>query len=215
MSRGFGDNGDGGIVLSGVLDHGDLLVVIDALSFQSTRSRFFGGGPDISDRLDAIVEKLKSVSPLPPGERTHGYEWFRACSSVKSSAFFGCYLVEERTGYDSRAYHLDVVADRSVQRVVRGGSRGEIEAALQGVSSCLRELAPLSAEPVVILAGTLELSAPVEVPGTHRETGAERREVLRPLAEAVGKALSTVTPAIRIIVWKWHLTPLLFRGRLA
>lgn len=192
-------NSNGGMKLdlSGVFQMGDLIMMVDALEYAATRS-FMNDGKDASGRFQEIIAQLKAVSPLPKGDRTMGHEWYRACKAAAKCAYFGAYMVKHDISYRQNDFHLDVVCDGEIHRVVSSGMRGEIEAALPGIRACLRDLAPIEAESVTLLKGLVDLFQNVAIRQVETQEW-ENRGRLDPVQARMKELMSPVTPYVHVI----------------
>lgn len=193
-------NGGRTLDLNGLLNVGDLMFMIDSLSFAATRARFCDGdkgGVEVSERLREIVGKLKEMSPLPKGDRTTGFEWFFACRAASTCSHYGVYLIEEKH-YNGSGVHMEIVCDDTVHRIVTNGDRDEIAASLQSIREYIRDIAPVSAEPLTVLKGLVDLPSRVAI---EREDDFRRNKVSRfiPLTEAMRDHLASATPFVHII----------------
>jgi hypothetical protein len=155
-------NGGTTLDLNGVFTMGDLVMMIDLFQYGVGRSMMCEGR-DASKRMEEIVEQLKALSPLPKGKCSLGHEWYRACKAASSATYYGAYMVEIPRSYRGSDFHMDVVCDGEVHRVVQEGVREDIEASLLAVRQCLRDLAPVSAEPVTILKGLVDLDQEIDI----------------------------------------------------
>ncbi|MCZ7862660.1 hypothetical protein O9X98_14895 [Agrobacterium salinitolerans] len=190
-------NGGAGLDLNGVFKIGDLVMMIDVFEYGVVRSMMCEG-KDASKRMQEIVEQLKALSPLPKGDRSMGHEWYRACKAASKSSFYGAYMVEDRNGYRDNDFHMDVVCDGEVHRVVEKGEREEIEAALASVRQCLRDLAPVTAEPITVLKGLIDLSERVEIAHKEVQPWANKGR-LDAVSATMKDQLAPATPYVHVI----------------
>jgi hypothetical protein len=190
-------NGGAGIDLNGVFKIGDLIMMIDVFEYGVVRSMMCEG-KDASERMKVIVEQLKALSPLPKGERSLGHEWYRACKAASNASFYGAYMVEDKSGYRSSDFHMDVVCDGEVHRVVERGDRGAIEAALLPVRQSLRDLAPVAAEPITVLKGLIDLTDYVQIAREELQSWANKGR-LDGVQALMNEQLAPATPYVHVI----------------
>ena len=195
-----GDNGGGKLAIGDLFETADLMMLIETLNFAATRSRFSSGpgNEEVSRRFHFLSEKLLALSPLPKGERSLGFEWFKAMKKAAACRFYGAYLVEEDQGYRETHCHLDVVCDDEVHRVVTKGRKEEIVSSLPEVLRFVREAAPIDAEPLVGLNGMVDLGERVEIRRRGNQ-GWENKGRLDGVSRAMEKALSPATPFVHVV----------------
>lgn len=127
-----------------------------------------------------------------------GHEWYRACKAASKASFYGAYIVEDSNGCRENECHLDIVCDDEVHRVVSKGKREEIEAALPSVRQCLRDLAPVQAEPITVLKGLVDLIDHVEV--ARKETQEWRNKGPLDAVQAIMRnQLAPATPYVHVV----------------
>jgi hypothetical protein len=190
-------NGGATLDLNGIFTIGDIVMMIDLLQYGAARS-MMTEGKDASERMVKLQEQLVALSPLPKsGDRSSmGYEWFRACKAASNCAYFGAYMVElER--YRENEYHVDIVVDGEVQRVVSNGKKAEIEAALPAIRQCLRDLAPIDAEPVILLKGLVDLGERIDVRRLE-SLDWQNKGRLDAVQVSMSDRLSTATPYVHV-----------------
>lgn len=190
-------NGGAGLDLNGVFKIGDLIMMIDVFEYGVVRSMMCEG-KDASKRMEEIVEQLKALSPLPKSERSLGHEWYRACKAASKSSYYGAYMVEDQNGYRNNDFHMDVVCDGEVHRVVEKGERSEIEAALVSVRQCLRDLAPVAAEPITLLKGLVDLNDRIDIASKEAQAWANK-DRLNAVSAAMENQLAPATPYVHVI----------------
>lgn len=190
-------NGGAGLDLNGVFRMGDLVMMIDVFEYGATRSMMCEG-KDASIRMQEIVEQLKTLSPLPKGDRSLGHEWYRACKAAAKATYYGAYIVEIPRGYRDNDFHMDVVCDGEVHRVVECGKREEIEASLVAVRQCLRDLAPVSAEPVTLLKGLVDLEQEVSIRSREDQEWRNKGR-LDEVQAAIEGRFAPATPYVHVI----------------
>ncbi|MBY3155223.1 hypothetical protein HFO56_23150 [Rhizobium laguerreae] len=198
MADGKQGNGEATLDLNGIFAIGDIVMMIDLLQYGAVRS-MMGEGKDASERMVQLREQLVALSPLPKsGDRSSiGHEWFRACKAASKCSYYGAYMVERENSRNNE-YHMDIVCDAEVQRVVSNGKRGEIEAALPAIRQCLRDLAPIGAEPVVLLKGLVDLGERVAI--RHMESiGWQNEGRLDAVQVAMRERLSPATPFVHVV----------------
>lgn len=190
-------NGGADLDLNGVFKIGDLIMMIDVFEYGVVRSMMCEG-KEASKRMQEIVEQLKALSPLPKGDRSLGHEWYRACKAASKASFYGAYMVEDQNGYRDNDFHMDVVCDGEVHRVVEKGDRAEIEAALASVRQCLRDLAPVAAEPIMVLKGLVDLNDRIDIARKEAQTWANNGR-LDTVSAAMKDQLAPATPYVHVI----------------
>lgn len=190
-------NGGATLDLNGIFTIGDIVMMIDLLQYGAARS-MMTEGKDASERMVQLQKQLVKLSPLPKsGDRpSMGYEWFRACNAASNCAYFGAYMVEVER-YRENEYHLDVVVDGEVQRVVTNGKKTEIEAALPDIRQCLLDLAPINAEPVILLKGLVDLGERVEIRRLE-SLDWQNKGRLDAVQVSMADRLSTATPYVHV-----------------
>ncbi|MCS4088601.1 hypothetical protein [Rhizobium sp. BK176] len=190
-------NGGATLDLNGIFTIGDIVMMIDLLEYGMARA-IMTEGKDASERMEQLHAQLVAVSPLPESgdRRKMGYEWFRACKSVSKCAYFGAYMVEVQH-YRENEYHMDAVIDGEVQRVVASGNKEEIEAALPLVRQCLRDIAPIDAEPVTLLKGLVDLGETVEIRRLEQQDW-QNKGRLKAVQAALADRLSVATPFVHV-----------------
>jgi hypothetical protein len=193
------NKGNGGATLdiNGIFTIGDILMMIDLLQYGAARA-VMSEGKDASERMIQLQEQLVALSPIPESgdRRKMGFEWFRACKAVANCAYFGAYMVET-DHYSEKEYHMDAVIDGEVQRVVASGKKEEIEAALPLVRQCLRDIAPINAEPLTLLKGLVDIGERVEIrrlePQDWQNVGR-----LKAVQAVMADRLSPATPYVHV-----------------
>lgn len=151
-------NGDANLDLNGMFNMGDIIMMIDLLQYGAVRASM-EGGKAAGQRLATLQKQLQALSPLPKSKRgsSMGVDWYNACKAAQSCSYFAAYLVECGRGYGNSDFHLDVVCDGQVFRVVQHCEKADIEASLPAVRGALRDIAPVGAEPLVLLKGLVDL----------------------------------------------------------
>jgi hypothetical protein len=163
--RRMGDNGRQKLGIGDLFEVGDLMMLIETLDFASARSLFSGSEDrkSVAARFQFLAGKLAEMSPLPKGKRNMGYDWFEVMKAAGACRHYLAYLVTEDDGYGGPTYHLEVVCDDVVRRVVTEGSKDEILSSIEKVMECLRDQAPIDAEPLVMLASLVEMERKITV----------------------------------------------------
>jgi hypothetical protein len=195
-----GDNGGNQLNIGDLFEVGDLMMLIETLNFASTRARFSSGESNVaaSERFMFLSKKLAELSPLPRGERTLGFEWFEIMQRARECDFYLAYLVEEAESYSESKFHLDIVCDDVERRVVSKGDKAEIIASLPGVMQYIREQARVTAEPLVMLNGLVELNEKLDI--RRRESVAWRNEGrLDEATAAMRRQLLPASPYVHVV----------------
>lgn len=183
MAEDNGSNGRKRLDLGDFLGVPDLMMVMEALNYAVARSMFSSGDQkrEVSARFSELAQRLADLSPLPKGDRNLGFEWFSIMRKAASCKNYGAYLVKEES-YSKERCHLDIVCDGAMERVVANGDEAEIVAAIPEVMRWIREEAPLTAEPLVMFKGLVDI-------GDYTDD----------VAKALSGRLASATPFVHLV----------------
>lgn len=194
-------NGGPTLDMNGIFEPGDLLILIEALSYKSAEA-LLTGGKDATGRLHALVDRLMEMSPLPEKSRGSemGWQWFRVCNAAKTCRGYLAFVTQGKISNwktMERECHLDVVVDDRFYRFVENGTQEDLEPHIERIEGWLRELAPIDAERLAVLTAEIDLGPDFDVSWAEWSEP-YREEVARLAGEKLRSALSDITDIVSV-----------------